>query len=86
MANIKPLIHPILIYIIERFPEHNDVVHDLFRINQSFNEICRDYKQCYKILLYWETKQTEEARQRKAEYKEILLGLEQEIMQYVKSI
>ena len=83
MAKIQPLINPVLIRIIERFPEYNDAICNLFRTNPSFNEICMDHEQCYKTLEHYQRQDSDEARLRITEYGEILRGLELEIWQYL---
>ena len=84
MAKIQPLINPVLIRIIERFPGYNDAILNLFRKIPSFNEICMDHEQCCKTLEHYQRQDSDEARLRTTEYGEILHGLELEIMQYLK--
>ena len=83
MAKIQPLIKPVLIRIIKRFPEYNDAICSLFRTIPSFNEICMDHEQCCKTLEHYQRQDSDEARLRTIEYGEILRGLELEIMQYL---
>lgn len=83
MAKIHPIIHPILIPIIDCYPQARGIVCDLFRQNESFHEICLDYEQCRKTLLYWRTQDSEEAIMRIAEYEDLLRSLELEILQYL---
>jgi len=84
MAKIQPLLNPVLIRIIERFPESQNAIIDLFRKIPSFNEICMDHEQCCKTLEHYRRQDSDEARLRTTEYGEILHGLELEIMQYLK--
>jgi len=83
MAKIQPLINPVLSRIIERFPEYNDAICNLFRTIPSFNEICMDHEQCCKTLEHYQRQDSDEARLRTTEYGEIIRGLELEIMQYL---
>jgi hypothetical protein len=83
MAKIQPLINPALIRIIDRFPESQNAICNLFRTIPSFNEISMDHEQCCKTLEHYQLQDSDEARLRTSEYGEILQGLELEIMQYL---
>jgi len=82
MAKIHPMIHPVLIPIIDYYPESRETVSNLFRENESFREICLDCERCRKSLFYWKMQNNEEGILRIAEYEEILHSLEQELMGY----
>ena len=83
MAQIHPMVHPILIPIIDCYPDARTIICNLFRENDSFHEICLDYEQCRKTLRYWRTQDSEEAKMRIAEYEDLLRSLELEILQYL---
>jgi hypothetical protein len=83
MVKVQPLIHPALIKIIARFPQYHDAVCNLFRRDYLFNEICVDYEKCCQTLRHWQTQDTEQSKQRTAEYEEIIYSLEEEIKQYL---
>ena len=67
--------------VLEKFPEHQETIKRLFRVNESFQTLCEDYRQCSKALRYWSHSASEEAPARREEYGDLLQDLSEEILQ-----
>jgi len=65
--------------VFERFPEHEETIKQLFKIEYNFKLLCSDYRRCFKALEFWSKSDLSEARQRKEEYKSLLAELEMEV-------
>ena len=65
--------------VIERFPEHEETIKQLFKNEYNFKLLCSDYRRCVKALEFWSKSDLSEARQRKEEYKSLLAELEMEV-------
>lgn len=70
-----------LFSVMERFPNHTDIVKRLFRESETFQAVCEDYMRCVEALRYWNQSDSEEAPARREEYAALLKDLEAEILQ-----
>ena len=73
------VIHPGLYLILQRFPDHKDVLRQMSRESESFKSICHNYQKCTEALNYWAKSTQPEAPDRHREYKMLLDELETEI-------
>jgi len=74
------VIHPSIFFVIKRFPEHKDVLKELYLISASFQSMCEDYQACIEALSHWNNMDSENAMARRNEYGELIQSLESEIM------
>ena len=65
--------------VIERFPEREEAIKQLFKNNHNFKALCSDYRRCAKALEFWSKSDLCDAPQRRQEYKSLLTELEKEI-------
>ena len=65
--------------IQRRFAEKSAVVQREFSQSESFRDLCRDYRACVTALAGWQEADSEQGRQRSAEYAELLAELNDEI-------
>ena len=75
------VIHPSLFLVMERFPDRKDDLRNKYRINESFQSLCRSYQKCNDALDHWAASKHTEAPNRQREYSELMAELEQEIIQ-----
>ncbi|MCP4196981.1 MAG: hypothetical protein GY762_07490, partial [Proteobacteria bacterium] len=55
----------------------------LFKNNESFKTLCKDYRRCTEALQHWNQSLDEDAPARVREYEALLQELEEEILQNV---
>ena len=48
--------------VIERFPEHEETIKQLFKNEYNFKLLCSDYRRCFKALEFWSKSDLSEAR------------------------
>ena len=77
------LIHPSIFKVIKRFPEHRNGILALYHKSELFRNTCQDYTKCEEALLYWSHRDSEESSVRQAEYEELLLSIENEIINFL---
>ena len=65
--------------VIERFPEHEETIKQLFKNEYNFKLLCSDYRRCFKALEFWSKSDLCESTQRRKEYENLLAELEMEI-------
>jgi hypothetical protein len=81
-----PVIHPGLFLIMQRFPDHKDVLRQLHHQNEPFQTLCDDYKKCKSALDHWALSKHELAPDRYREYLELKKDLESEIQQRLSGL
>ena len=74
------VIHPGLFLILQRFPDHKNVLRQMSRESESFRSICHNYQKCSEALDYWAKSSQSGAPDRHREYKMLLEELELEII------
>ena len=79
------VIHPSLFFVIERFPNHKNALGKMYRTNETFQDICRNYQECSEALVYWAKSEDDNAPEREKEYAALLMELELEIARYLES-
>jgi hypothetical protein len=67
--------------IIERFPDRKQTIARLFRQNESFQNLCEDYRLCTEALQHWRQSTDTDGPVRSQEYEALLRELEDEIVQ-----
>ena len=77
------VIQPNLFILFERFPERTEAIKMLFKNNESFKILCKDYHRCGETLQHWNRSLDEVAPARVREYEALLHELEEEILQNV---
>ena len=70
--------------VLERFPGHTAVLHQLFQESSSFQSLCEDYRDCLAALQYWQQEASEDAPALSQSYAELLRELEEEVWQYLE--
>jgi hypothetical protein len=70
-----------LMLVLRRFPERQAEINRIFRENDAFRAICRDYGLCNQALQRWNQSDVEEAEERRVEYTELMEELESEILE-----
>ena len=78
-----PVIHSGVFTVLKKFPEHRHALQRLFRSNDQFRTLCKDYRMCEAALDHWTLSKLEQAPLRKREYASLLQELEIEILQSV---
>jgi hypothetical protein len=73
-----------LLYVLNRFPEHEEAITRLYRKNESFQILVKDYGRCEEALRHWRTLASGEAPLRAAEYAALLQELEEEVLGYLR--
>jgi len=76
-----PVIHPGLFLIMQRFPDHKDLLRQLYHQNVPFQTLCDDYRKCKSALDHWAQSGHELAPDRCREYWELIKDLESETQQ-----
>ena len=72
-----------LFYVVRSFPGRGDDIKRLFRENENFHTICKDYGLCAEALKRWNESKAKDAPARRSEYAELLEDLESEIRKYL---
>lgn len=72
-----------LLYVLKRFPEHEEAITRLYRKNESFRILVNDYGRCEEALRHWRRLASGEAPLRAAEYAALLQELEADILGYL---
>ena len=72
--------HEILHVITYRFPNHKDLIKELFQQSSSFQTLCEDYYECKKMLEKF-TKINNKNGDIKREYQTLLAEIEEEFSQ-----
>lgn len=75
------VIQPGLFLIMQRFPDHKDLLRYMYLHNETFQTICDDYRKCISARDHWTQSRHELAPNRYREYKELMRELESEIQQ-----
>jgi hypothetical protein len=70
--------------VLERFPGHTAVLHQLFQGSSSFQSLCEDYRDCLAAWQYWQQEASEDAPALSQSYAELLRELEEEVRQYLE--
>ena len=70
--------------VIERFPEYEETITNLFKTDQDFLTLCNDYLRCAKAHEFWKKSDLCEAQKRSEEYETLLQELESEILQNIE--
>jgi hypothetical protein len=70
--------------VLKKFPGHEDEIKRLFRVNETFQSLCDDYRRCAEASQYWHQSTSEEAPARREEYGDLLQDLLEEILQTLK--
>ena len=73
-----------LLHVLNRFPEHEEPIKRLYRKNESFQILVKDYGRCEEALRHWRTLASGEAPLRAAEYAALLQELEEEVLGYLR--
>ena len=76
-----PVIQTSVFPVLKRFPDHKDIVKQLFKGNETFQSMCEDYRRCAEALRHWNESASDEAPARREEYATLLRELEAEILQ-----
>jgi hypothetical protein len=71
--------------VIERFPELAASIEDRFQDDESFREMCRDYAETLETLQRWQASHGPYRAARIEEYRELVEGLENEIVAVLRS-
>ena len=79
-----PVVQTSLSIVLAKFPDHHETIKRLFKENENFQSLCEDYRRCAEALKYWNQSASEEAPARREEYKTLLQGLSEEILQNLK--
>lgn len=72
-----------LVAVINRLPEHADVLQKHFLRNTEFQSMCGDYRKCHDALIYWAHLKNKESTGAREEYAALLAELEAEIIQFL---
>ncbi len=75
------VIHPGLFLVIERFPDHREILYRLYAADEAFQTLCDNYQECFQAVEYWNHSKAASAPDRQQEYGALLNELETEIMQ-----
>jgi len=75
------VIQPTLFAVINKYPEFRQEALQLFRHNDEFKGLCMDYRDCMNAFRHWSRLENGEALKRKAEYEDLLMELEAEILE-----
>ena len=70
--------------VLARFPQYREVIEQLSG-RGVFRSLCRDYADCVKARAHWAASTSEKAGERAAEYTDLLIELEQEMLIYFQS-
>ncbi len=76
-----PVIQTGLFAVLNRFPEHDETVKRLFKVDRTFQSLCGDYIKCHQALQYWQNAESNEAVARRQEYADLLKELELELVE-----
>ena len=76
-----PIAYMSLSVVLSKFPDHQETIKRLFKLNESFQTLCEDYRQCSEALKYWNQSESKEAPARREEYEALLQDLAEEILQ-----
>jgi hypothetical protein len=79
-----PVVRTSLSIVLAGFPDHEETIKRLFKVNDSFRSLCEDYRQCARASKFWNQSASEEAPARREEYENLLQDLSEEILQNVK--
>lgn len=79
------VIHPGLFLIMRKFPSHKDHLRRLYLRSESFQTLCDDYKKCVDAMARWLPSGPEQVPQRSDEYLELMIELESEIEELIRS-
>ena len=74
-----------LLHVLNLFPEHKEAIKRLYRKNESFQILVKDYGRCEEALRHWRSLASGEAPLRAAEYAALLQELEEEILGYFRA-
>lgn len=67
------------------FPEHKKIMETLYRRNESFRSLCKDFSDCVRAAEYWCNSMSgkEHAAERCEEYKALCADLRKEIARWL---
>lgn len=74
------VVQPSLFSLFERFPERTEEIKALYKSNEAFKTLNKDYCRCAEALRYWKQSSDENAQARMREYEGLLRELEEEIL------
>jgi len=66
--------------LLAEFPDHKEKIQRLYRENETFQNLCEDYRQCSAALNYWNQSHSVDGLARCEEYAVLLKDLEAEIL------
>ena len=81
-----PITYTGLPIVLSKFPKHQEKIKRLFKRNETFQTLCEDYRQCFEALKYWKQSASEEAPDRREEYRMLLQDLAEEILRNVNEL
>ncbi len=70
--------------VLENFPEAGARIRELFQQKPSFQDLCKDYRECLATWRYWRQEASEQAQAYCKIYGELLQELEQEVRQFLE--
>jgi hypothetical protein len=73
-----------LVTVMEKFPEAEARIWELFQKSASFQSLCEDYRDCLAAWQYWRQAASEDAPALCQSYTELLEELDQEVRQYLE--
>lgn len=72
-----------LLLVMERFPDHGEILEHLYGKSESFSSLCDDYKECRGAVDKCSGSTGEEATGYRKEWATLVRGLEEEILEYL---
>ena len=72
-----------LMFIINEFPNHRHIVESLYRESDSFCSLCRDYRDCLKVLDHLQVSKEVMNKGIEEEYKELKQKLKEELTMWI---
>jgi hypothetical protein len=69
--------------VLEKFPDRNREILNVYTKNQEFQTVCEDYRQCAEALHHWNQSHEKEAPIRRQEYAQLFQELMDEICLYL---
>lgn len=70
---------------MDRFPAHSEEIERAYAESERFRSICADFVECSRALDYWEALESNEARVKREEYRQLFEELKQEILSWLNA-
>ena len=75
-----------LALVMIRFPEHRKSIEDLYGRNESFQSLCKDYRECLRAIENCSCSAEEHVHPLQEELQQLKDDLEEEIIWYVQNM